>query len=246
VQTSHGVLPVPAPATLEIIKRCGLITSPGSVAEELLTPTGAVLIGVLAKPLSESYIPIKTISVGYGAGTRELPIPNVLRVRISELSQFPSERVDVVEANVDDLTGEEIGNLREKLEKKALDVVLIPALMKKGRIGTIIKAVVREGEGEGLAHLLIEEGGSLGVRIYNTLHRTVAKREIKKVEFELDGVRESSRVKIGIGLKGRPVSIKAEYEDAKEISRRRGIPIKRVIRAIEDAGWKALSSEKVN
>lgn len=246
VQTSHGTLPVPAPATLEIIRECKLITSHGSVMEELLTPTGAALVGVLSRPLSDSYVPVRTISIGYGAGTKELAVPNVLRARIVELLQFPSERVEMIEANVDDLSGEELGSLREKLEKEALDVVLVPALMKKGRMGTIIKAVVREGDGEKIANLIIEEGGSLGVRIYNTLHRAVAKRDIREVQFELEGVKESSRVKLGLGLNGRIVSVKAEYEDAKEISDRRGIPIKRVIRAIEDAGWRLFSLEQVD
>ena len=178
VSTSHGLLPVPAPATLEILRRFGLIWKGGPVDEEVLTPTGAAILANFVDEIVDRYPEMKAESVGYGAGKKDLEIPNVLRGVVGNLrvekdadqsacSHRHHDRVVQLETNVDDVTGEVLGNLLELLmEAGALDASIVPALMKKGRPGNVVKVIATAEKVETLAALIMKETGSLGLRVF--------------------------------------------------------------------------------
>lgn len=238
VSTSHGLYPVPAPAVVEIARLCALITCRGALEGERLTPTGAALLGVLSKPLPSPMVSMRTHATGYGAGSRDEGA-NVVRASIVELHALEHDEVCVLETNVDDATGEELAYVVERLiEEGALDVSVVPALMKKGRMGSILMVIARREDVERMASLMALEGGTLGVRVYHGMHRMVARREMRKVDVDVDGVRESVRVKVAFLPNGTPFSLKAEHEDLRGIAKRRNIPLKRLSRIVEGEAWR--------
>jgi len=144
-----------------------------------------------------------------------------------------------LETNVDDVTGEVLGHLIERLmEAGALDVSVLPALMKKGRSGNVIRAIARHEEMESLARIIIKETGSLGVRVFPSLHRFVAEREMRSVRLEVSGQSYDAVIKVS-RLEGELLNIKAEYEDSKRIAEETGLPLRIVIKKVEEAGWRA-------
>ncbi len=238
VECAHGTFPVPAPAVLEIARLCKMTTCRGTREGELLTPTGAALLGALASPLASPALSMRTLATGYGAGSRE-GMESVLRASVVDVETCEHDEVDVLETNVDDATGEELSYLTERLlDEGALDVALTPALMKKGRMGTIIRVIARKGEGDGLASLIISEGCSLGVRMSRGMHRVVARRDVREIEVNVDGVLERVRVKLALKPDGTLAGLKAEYEDVKSIAERRNLPLKKVERVVEGEAWR--------
>ncbi|MDM7934849.1 MAG: nickel pincer cofactor biosynthesis protein LarC, partial [Methanothrix sp.] len=179
VRAAHGLLPVPAPATLEILRAFRIPWRGGPVDLELLTPTGASLLAAMVDEFLQTSPLLMAEAVGYGAGTHEMEQPNLLRGLIAEVPG-PSDDEGVVqlETNVDDVTGEVIGHLIDRMmQAGSLDVSVLPALMKKGRSGSVIRALARQQDMEKLAALMMKETGSLGVRVFPSLHRLVAERE---------------------------------------------------------------------
>jgi len=240
VSSSHGLLPVPAPATLEMLRRSGLLWKGGPVNEELLTPTGAAILAIVVDEMAERYPLIRAEQVGYGTGARKLEIPNLLRCVVGDLVEGHFDEVAQLETNVDDVTGEVLGNLIGLLmEEGALDVSAVPALMKKGRYGNIIKVITRQDRMEKLAALLMRETGSLGVRIFPSLHRSVAGRESRALTIDIKGRTYQASVKVS-WLGGETLNVKAEYEDCKKIASRSGLPLREVARRIEEKGWKVV------
>ena len=242
VEFSHGKFPVPAPAALEILKEYSLPWQPGPVEGELLTPTGAAL---LAHFVNEKGVcpPMTAERVGYGAGSRETSVPNVLRVISGEIDEaLISDRIEILETNVDDVTGQVLGNLiDELLSAGALDVALIPVTMKKNRSGNIIHVIARPQDSEKLARKIIEETGSLGVRIIPVKHRLIAQREMGKVDITIRGRVFLIAVKIGRDMRGVLLNISAEFEDCKKASREAGIPVREVIRIAEEKARRVFS-----
>ena len=238
VETSHGTYPVPAPAVVEIARLCALTTCRGALEGERLTPTGAALLGALSKPLPSPMLSMRTHAAGYGAGSRDKGA-NVVRASIVELHALEHDEVCVLETNVDDTTGEELAYLTERLmEEGALDVSVVPALMKKGRMGSILRVIARGVDVERMASLMALEGGTLGVRVYHSMHRMVARREMRKVDVDVDGMRERVRVKVALLPDGTPLSPKAEHEDLRSIAKRRNIPLRRLSRIVEGEAWR--------
>ena len=250
VQSAHGLLPVPGPAALEIMRAHHIPWKGGPVDEELLTPTGAALLAALVDEFVPEFPLIRAESVGYGAGKRDHNLPNVLRGVIAEMipAQMNStgkdhaphgERVVQLETNVDDVTGEVLGHLIELLmQAGALDVSVLPALMKKGRSGNVIRALARHEEMENLARIIVRETGSLGVRVFPSLHRFVAEREIVPVELEISGQSYNASIKVS-RMDGAILNIKAEYEDCIKIAEETGLPLRIVIKKVEEAGRRA-------
>ena len=240
VSSSHGLLPVPAPATLETLRRSGLLWKGGPVDEELLTPTGAAILAIAVDEMTERYPLIRAEQVGYGAGAKKLEVPNLLRCVVGDLMEGHFDEVTQLETNVDDVTGEVLGNLIDLLmEEGALDVSAVPALMKKGRYGNIIKVITRQDKMEKLAALLMRETGSLGVRIFPSLHRSVAERESRALTLDIKGRTYQASVKVS-WLGGETLNVKAEYEDCKKIAYHTGLPLREVVRRIEEKGWKVV------
>ncbi len=234
VDTEHGVLPVPAPATLEILRKASLLFQGGPFSAELLTPTGAAILAQFVNRAVTSLPPVRITATGYGAGSIELPIPNVLRASIGELdTDFATDTVGVLETNVDDVTGEVIGNLIEALMAKgARDVSVLPALMKKGRYGHVIRVITSPGDIQRMARILMKETGTLGVRVMQ-VRRYIASRDMQEIRLRIKGIERSVRVKIGRDANGELLNIAAEFEDAKRVAGELKLPLREVIRMIE-------------
>lgn len=242
IQCAHGVLPVPAPATLEILKKGKLYFRGGNEKKELLTPTGAAILAHFAKPV-EAFPQGRVISIGYGAGDSELAGPNVLQGVISELdSCLIPDIIEVLETNADDVSGEVLGNLFEELlAMGARDVAILPATMKKGRPAHVIKVIAKPEDTAKLARKIIIETGSLGVRVIPTRHRLMASRRIESVKFEVDGQVYEAAVKIARDSEGVLLNISAEFEDCKKIAKASGIPVKEVMRKVEEVAGKSFT-----
>ncbi len=244
VESHHGLLPVPGPAALEILRAHDIPWKGGPVDQELLTPTGTALLAVMVDEFLHEYPSMKAEKVGYGAGRRELPLPNTLRAVIGEVrhEHMAPDRVVQIETNVDDVTGEVLGNLIELLiDAGALDVSLIPAIMKKGRSGNVIRAIARNDDIERLSRLIMLETGSLGVRVFPSLHRFVAEREEMAVKIIINGLSYDASIKVS-RLGGDILNLKPEYEDCKRIASETGLPIRVIIKRVEEAGWKAIGT----
>ncbi|HUS74371.1 MAG TPA: nickel pincer cofactor biosynthesis protein LarC [Methanothrix sp.] len=250
VQSSHGLLAVPGPAALEILRTHKIPWKGGPVEEELLTPTGAALLATLVDEFVPDFPLTRAERVGYGAGKKELILPNVLRAIVADSVPAPEaaarqnhgphgDRVVQLETNVDDVTGEVLGHLIEKLmQAGALDVSVLPALMKKGRAGFVIRAIAQHDEMELLARIMIRETGSLGVRVFPSIHRFLAERELISVQVEIGGQIFPAQVKVS-RMDGKLISAKPEYEDCKRIADETDLPLRMVIKKVDEAGWQA-------
>lgn len=227
VKTDHGVYPVPAPATLELL--AGLPTHPFAVGREVTTPTGAAL----AKVLGARFGPPPPGEIGditYSSGTREAPPedpPNLLRAwrfTAANAAEPGTERITVLETNVDHISGEDAGFLIEVLlAEGALDAFLTPTIQKKSRPGLLVTVLCTSTAAPHLERLLVRESGSLGVRV-RTTDRHVVAREIHtvalpegEVRVKLAGIRD--------GEQAHP-----EYEDLRQLSRKTGVPL-RILRS---------------
>lgn len=244
VPSSHGLLPVPGPAAMEILRTHDMPWRGGPVDQELLTPTGAAIMSVLVEKFIDHYPLIRAESVGYGVGSRDLEIPNLLRAVLGQASHvhLTPDRIVQLETNVDDVTGEVLGNLVELLiSAGALDVSIAPAVMKKGRPGHLIRAIARQDDIEDLARLIMIETGSLGVRVFPSVHRYVAERESRELRLKIGGREYPFNVKIS-RLGSEILNVKPEYEDCKKIASEAGMPLRSVIMKAEEEGWKSSRS----
>ncbi|VVB52000.1 Uncharacterised protein [uncultured archaeon] len=243
IEFSHGKFPVPAPAALEILKEYSLPWQMGPVDGELMTPTGAALLAHFVN--EKGIIPvIKVHKISYGAGSKNLSVPNVLRIIKGEIDDaLITDMIEMLETNVDDVTGQVLGHLIEELlTAGARDVSIIPATMKKGRSGHIIQVISKPEDSPGLARKIIEETGSLGVRIIPIKHRLIAQREMDKVSIILNGKEFEISVKIARDLRGVLLNISAEFEECKRVSKESGIPVRDIIRLTEENARKNFSA----
>jgi len=231
VQTEHGRLPAPAPATLALLAEVGAPAVPGPALTELLTPTGAALLTEFAAFTR----PAMTVqAVGYGFGTKEFDFPNGLRVWLGEtlpVSRLPEEdHVVRLSCNLDDATGETLAYAQEKLlAAGALDAWFAPIQMKKGRPGTMLSVLCRPEDAPNLAGLILRETPTLGVR-YHRESRFKAGRETRQVETPWGTV----RVKLKL-LGEQVISASPEYEDCAALARRAGVPLAEVMEAARAA-----------
>jgi pyridinium-3,5-bisthiocarboxylic acid mononucleotide nickel chelatase len=223
VNTQHGVLPVPAPATARLL-RDAPVYSQGPTFE-LTTPTGAAIVATLAQRFG-SLPPMTITSTGHGAGDRDFPgQANVLRVILGQSASAgvsPGEAltVSVIEANIDDSNPQVLAYATERLmEAGALDVTLQPISMKKGRPGNLLRIIAKPEDRETLAQLVFQETSTLGLRIYSA-ERRVQPRSFVEVATPYGSV----RVKIA-GEGG----YAPEYEDCRKLALASGVALKRVI-----------------
>ena len=225
VKTAHGIIPVPAPAVVEILNGAKMIGGP--VDSELATPTGAAIYMEICDEIKEFIPLIKPKKVGYGAGKKDFEHPNVLRI-IESSDMTESEGIDVIETNIDHLTGEEIGYLFDKLlDVGARDVSITPIIMKKNRQGSLLKVISRKENRENIIETIFKETGSLGIRIAPNIHRGVAKREFIKKTVCINDKEYDVTFKIGY-VNGEIISKRPEYEDLKRIAEDSGLPLKEI------------------
>lgn len=225
VKTAHGTIPVPVPAVVEILKDAKIIGGP--VASELATPTGCALYCEICDEITD-FIPLVTVEkTGYGAGKKDFDHPNVLRlIETSEITQ--TDEIDVIETNIDHLTGEEIGYLFDKLlSEGARDVSITPIIMKKNRQGSLLKVISSRENREHLLDIIFKETGSLGIRIAPNMHRGIAKREFIKKEYDIEGKTYEVTFKIGY-VNGEAISSRPEYEDLRKIAKDSGLSLRKV------------------
>ena len=170
---------------------------------------------------------IKAKKVGYGAGRKDFEHPNVLRI-VESSDMAESDNIDVIETNIDHMTGEEIGYLFDKLlDKGASDVSITPLIMKKNRQGSLLKVITRKANRETLIETIFKETGSLGIRIATNMHRGISKREFEKKTYEINGKNYEVTFKIGY-VNGEVISKRPEYEDLKRIAGETGLPLRKI------------------
>ncbi|MGQ9719841.1 MAG: nickel pincer cofactor biosynthesis protein LarC [Candidatus Jordarchaeum sp.] len=234
---SHGAMPVPPPAVLEIAKNSNFPILGGPIETELTTPTGASIISSLDVIFSNFLPSVKNIRVGYGAGMKDFPnLPNVLRIVIGERElqngqpyNLVEDSVVVLETNVDDISGEILGHTIDVLfEKGAKDVSIIPVITKKGRPGQIIKVISSPEDVQKLARTLMDETGSLGVRLTPT-SRLILKREMNVTSINIGGKIYELRVKIARNSGGKIIRMKPEFDDLKKIAKETNLPLRYLI-----------------
>ncbi|MGA2698140.1 MAG: nickel pincer cofactor biosynthesis protein LarC [Methanoregula sp.] len=236
---SHGIIPIPAPATVAILKGSGLVTMKGNDDGELCTPTGAALLAEFSSIGAADLGGYTIQAVGYGAGSRDTPhSPNVLRaMAIETTGALPQDTVDLLETNVDDVSGEVIGEaLARFMAAGARDASAMPVIMKKGRPGYLVTVIALPETSAGLARLMARELGTLGVRRIPVVHRFVAERTMADVEVEIDGNKKNLPVKCG-WMDGRIYTLKAEFDTARDWAAELDLPVRDVLRAVEAAAW---------
>jgi uncharacterized protein (TIGR00299 family) protein len=219
VNTEHGVLPIPAPATADLLT--GVPIYARGPAMELTTPTGAALITTL----SSGFGPMPALRItasGYGAGDRDFPEhANVLRVLIGQTSgASESTSVAVIEANIDDTTPEVIGHTMDRLlEAGALDVTLTPVQMKKNRPGTVLTVLARPEDRDRLSRIVFAETTTLGIRFY-AAERLVLRREVLEVDTP------HGKVRVKTADNG---AMSPEYEDCRSLAIEKNVPLKQIM-----------------
>lgn len=237
VASAHGSLPVPAPATLELLKDTGAIWRALAIEGELVTPTGAAVVATLAR----FERPTCTVRrIGYGFGSRKLPWANCLRLVLgdapAELASqaaadgLERDEIAVLETNIDNMTGEALGWLMERLlDAGALDVTYAPLHMKKNRPGTLLSVLAAPEDARRLSGMLLRESGTLGVRMRRE-ERIKTGRRVEEIETPLGAVRVKLKL-IGDAV----VSVTPEYDDCRALAARHGLPVETVMARVAHA-----------
>ncbi|HAK60247.1 MAG TPA: nickel pincer cofactor biosynthesis protein LarC [Nitrospiraceae bacterium] len=223
VHTSHGRLPVPAPATAELLRGIPLYNS--SVAFELTTPTGAAIISTISSffgPLPQ----MKLDRVAYGAGNKDLPgQPNVLRLMIGEpVAEYEEDASMIIETNIDDMNPQVYDYLIERLmHEGAQDAYLVPIIMKKGRPAVLLSVLTDKANMDAVLDTVFRESTSIGVRIHE-----VGRRKLNRETHEVTTSYGTIRVKVS--KRGDEIlTVTPEYEDCKRIAKEKQVPLKAVM-----------------
>lgn len=238
---SHGTITSPAPATIEMLRAKGFSLVGGPVESELVTPTGAALLVNLAHEAVRFYPLMKPTLLGYGAGTMDFAeMPNILRITLGESLDYEPLRdeIMVLETNLDDVTGEIIGYVVDRLlQEGAKDVSIIPMFTKKNRPGQILKVIADKTDAEHLIQILMRETGTLGVRIY-PCERHILNRESIQMDIILGDVKEIVNVKVARDSRGEILQIKPEYDDVKRVAEKTRKPIVEIMELVKmKARW---------
>jgi uncharacterized protein (TIGR00299 family) protein len=243
---SHGTVSSPAPATLEILQGRGFAFRGGPVKAELATPTGVAILVNLAEEVNAFYPAMTPLKSGYGAGIKDFAeMPNVLRITVGNAvrEEFSRDNVAVLETNLDDVTGEVVGYTVERLlHEGAKDACIVPMFTKKNRPGQIIKVIADKMDTERLARVLVEETGTLGVRVY-PCERRLVNRETLTMKLLIDGVVEQVKVKVSKDAQGKIVRVKPEFDDAKRLAEKQGKPLREIIEIITTQAMEALAKK---
>lgn len=237
VKCAHGTLPVPAPATLELLKDAPVYSS--GLQAELVTPTGAAIVKTLVTRFA-AFPEMRIEKSAYGAGTRDFPgHPNVVRLTIGETASSvlatntASDTVTVLEANLDDMNPQVFGYVMDRLlEEGALDVFGVPVHMKKNRPGALLTVLAKPEDAARLTQIIFTETTTLGVRRRDERRQTLA-RKWQSVNTTWGEV----RIKIA-SMNGTVTNYAPEYEDCRRIAVEHRVPLKEVMREAVEAYWK--------
>ncbi|HEC82789.1 MAG TPA: nickel pincer cofactor biosynthesis protein LarC [Thermoplasmatales archaeon] len=230
VKCEHGILPVPAPAVLELLKDKPVVFS--SIPIEITTPTGAVLLSMA----EFSYPEMRVKKIGYGMGKKKLNFPNVLRIIIGE--EIEKNGIYVIETNIDDMNAELFPYVIERLMSVgALDAFVLPVTMKKGRTGSLLRVLSTYDKMEEIRRVIFEETTTFGIR-YHKVKREILEREILKVRT---GYGEVS-VKVGY-YNGKIMSISPEYDECRKLAVEKGISLKKIYSEAKEKARKILENK---
>ncbi|WP_424015109.1 nickel pincer cofactor biosynthesis protein LarC [Halorubrum xinjiangense] len=249
VEMSHGTYPVPAPATTEIATRADFRIVGGPIDRELLTPTGAAILGAIAEG-ADAVPDLAVDHAGYGAGNADFERhPNVLRAMVGDGGNdahadrthadaadgaLAHDDIAVLETNLDDAAPEVLGGLQETLaDAGARDVTIVPTTMKKSRPGHLVKVICKPADIEAVAERLARETGTLGVRQSGASHRWIAEREFETATLRVDGTAHEVAVKMASTTEGEVYDVSGEYDDAAAVAEATGLPIREVLRRAE-------------
>jgi hypothetical protein len=236
IECAHGTLPVPAPATAELIKGKPVYST--GIKGELLTPTGAAILTTLSSGFGP--MPAMTVGhIGYGAGTADPGIPNLLRVAIGEArddtGDYDVEQTVLIETNIDDMNPQLydylIGLL---LNEGALDVFLTPVQMKKNRPGTLLSVICLPHAVGKFSDILMQETTTIGLR-WRVENRIKARRLIK----EIDTIHGPIHIKLAQN-NGQIINLTPEYEDCKRVALEKNIPLKNILDDVRSAALKQI------
>jgi len=220
INTQHGLLPLPAPATLELMRLAQAPVVASKATVELVTPTGAAILASLAAFHQPD---MKLIQVGVGAGRRDLEWPNVLRLLIGIQEEVPGTHLEI-ETNIDDMNPQIFGHVMAKLfQAGALDVYFTPIFMKKNRPATMLSVIGRKEDEKSICDLLLRETSTLGVRV-KPIWRHEAERTIRIIETCYGQV----PVKLKI-LDGDIIQATPEFDDCVRLAEQAGIPVAQVL-----------------
>lgn len=227
VECAHGTLPVPAPATLELLKN--IPVHPTGIEAELVTPTGAAILTTLVQTFGPPP-EMRILSVGYGVGYHDLPIANLLRVTIGETTlPHESDQVQLIETNIDDMNPQFYDHIMTRLfESGAKDVFLTPIIMKKSRPGVILSVIAHRDDVDRMADVIFSETTTLGVRISQLKKRMILNRDIRKVTTPWG----EARVKMREVSKDEK-TFEPEYDDCKTLAQAHGVSIQHVYETIK-------------
>ena len=229
-RSQHGVIPVPAPATAELLS--GFPLKIGDGAHEMVTPTGAAVVRALARPASMP-LAFEVEKIGYGAGSRELEDrPNVLRLMLGrERTAFDTDEMVEVSANIDDLSPQIYDHLMNRLfEAGARDVTLTPTMMKKSRPAVTLGVITEAARREAIGEIIFAETSTIGLR-FHTVERLKLHREVREVETRWGKV----RVKTSRAHGREPITISPEYDDCRRIAAEHKVALRVVMEEVRDA-----------
>ena len=233
VKAAHGIMPIPAPATAELLH--GIPWYPGDIDKELVTPTGAALVAELCCGFGDRPGGFLAETTAYGAGTWDLVIPNVMRLSLGTLpEQKSSDEMWLLEANVDDSTPEVIAYAIDKLlTAGVVDAWITPIIMKKGRPAFLLSALCTEINKTAVEDVVFAETSSIGVR-WQQIRRTVADRSMVDVQTEWGtvGVKVAER-------DGQVINVAPEFGDCRHLAEKSGAPLKKIYQAALQA-WNGL------
>ncbi|MDI6703829.1 MAG: nickel pincer cofactor biosynthesis protein LarC [bacterium] len=229
IDSSHGILPVPAPATLELIK--GIPVYQTDVQSELVTPTGAAIITTIATDFC-SLPRMKIENIGYGAGTRDLKIPNLLRIIVGdEILEYEEDEVALIETNIDDLNPQIYDLVFERLfSRGALDAYLVPILMKKQRPANMLSVITERKDLDKIIDIIFKETTTLGIRI-----KYIGRKRLPRKDTSINTKFGKIKVKI-TEWDGRKRAI-PEYEDCKKRALEEGVPFQEVYNEVLKASF---------
>jgi pyridinium-3,5-bisthiocarboxylic acid mononucleotide nickel chelatase len=249
VKSAHGPLPVPAPATLELLRGTHAVWRPVPGEGELVTPTGAAIVATLARFARPA---LRVTATGYGFGTRALPWANCVRLVIGEASidfarpsaapePFERDQVMVIESNIDNMTGEALGWLMERLlEAGALDVSYAPLQMKKNRPGALLTIIAAPADADLLAAMILRDSATLGVRLRQS-ERLIAGRRVETLVTPLG----SARIKLKLAGE-RVIGVAPEHDDLRALAAARGLPLETVAARVTQAAREYYGLDMLN
>jgi len=228
VQSQHGILPLPAPATLNLLQRARARVVPSAAKVELVTPTGAALLATLATFEQ----PAMTLTgLGIGAGRMDLPWPNILRLVLGEVENQAPARMVQIETNIDDMNPQLYGQvMNHLLAAGALDVYFTPIQMKKNRPATMLSVIARQADEAALARLILEETTTMGMRVI-PIYRFEAGRRMETVLTEYGEVPLKLKV-----MDGKVIQAAPEYEVCLRLANEHNVPLIQVYTAALAAG----------